>query len=342
MKITKTILIYLLFPVLIWFITTRFADKAELKFTLSQPMPTSASEQLKKEYLQELLVKNVGKDEAKKISINFKGSKFTYDIKKNSESDTVKEIYNNNDGVELLYDSLPPSGDIKLIIKSAFGLPNNMLLIQHSKGKATDALSNNKIGSIIFNNLSGIIYTFFFFVILAYQFYEGSKESDSRYKPELTLSMNKPLLLSDKKWRDIRDEAIKHSFENYRINNVDDIRASFCYRYLSKNSNAIISSDESDKFLTNCINALKESINKIAIRAYKLKDIEDLIRLPKPTLVTDNKWEDTLNYLINCYIEKYLHNLYLERIMSLNDKDISKPDFISDSKWADTRWSEHI
>lgn len=328
-KIVSTIFIAVIGPILVWFLVQEYSDKPMLKFNLSEPISTTISGN-KSEYIHELFIKNVGKDEAKKVTMKFTGEEAKFEVRKNSTSD-VFNIDKLDGNTEIQYESLPPSGEVRIIIKSPYSIYKNMIKISHSKGLAVEVFSENGWLSIVGNIIYIVIVIIILFVF--YSTYSFSQTLIFYGNEEFFLGKKKPILITDKKWNNSRNEAIK-TLLNKNVTSREDIKASFCYRFLNNKSGAIISDIEIDAFNNKCCDKVKTYFSESALRSYSLKGLSLLFTIERPAVMPDDQWEEIQKYLSTNYISQYIGSLYLSDRKKITSADTQCPEFIQKAIWS--------
>jgi hypothetical protein len=328
-KIASTLFIAVIGPFLLWILVQKFSDKPILKFNLSESISTTIVGN-NNEFIQELYIKNVGKDEAKKINIKIPNVDAKFEIKKNSESD-IYLVDKPEKGSEIHYDSLPPSGEIKILIRSRNSINKSEIKITHSKGLAVEAFSENNLLSMVGN----IVYSVFMlglFAFSCYGLYSHLQTFISYDKEEELLSSKKPLFITDKKWNKTRTESIANLFDR-SIRSKEDVKSSFPYRFLNDKSNANIPDIEIDSFINKCCDKIKTYFSDLSSRAYTLKSLAQLFTIPKPTDMPDDKWDEIQRHLSELYVSKYLGDLYLSDRQIIPSDSLKRPEFIPKMIW---------
>ena len=94
-----------------------FTDKPDLRYNLSQRLPTTFTGGNSSENIQLLEIKNIGKSEATGIIIKLNKQIVKYEIQKYLKTDKV-DSSKEGDPFEVKYSSLPPGANFKIILKS--------------------------------------------------------------------------------------------------------------------------------------------------------------------------------------------------------------------------------
>ena len=206
----KQIISMLVVPLAIGLIVAYFAfnlnkEFVDLRYTISEKIPTKYVESSTAETVQQRIVKNNGNIPAEKIQIKIMGAIVEYDILKNSVSDKVEEHYSNGH-FEAIYPSLPPGAQFSYIFKtSGIGLTKSLIEITHNKGKGTEALSSDVVSTaseiISFVSLASIIFYFGLLAIQSRSMAIDHLESKGSYTDFYEyLSKSKPFYVSQDKW----------------------------------------------------------------------------------------------------------------------------------------------
>lgn len=129
-----------------------FSDKPtpEIVYALSNPTYTTLDENTERESLQELVIRNEGTETAERIIVYANRPISNYEIKKYSLSDSIKVTQNVNE-FELIYPTLPKSGEIKILLRNInrpVSLFQLQIKIDNGSTESVIQKENNKIFSL--------------------------------------------------------------------------------------------------------------------------------------------------------------------------------------------------
>lgn len=296
----------------------------DLRYTISEKIPTKFIEASTAETVQQLVVKNNGNIPATKIQIKINGFIEEYDILKNSVSDVVEE-HNSNRHFEAIYPSLPPNGQFSYIFKTTGGgITENNIEITHNKGRAREALASDKksiyskIGVYIF--LALII---FYFILLIFQvrfMAIDHLESSGNYTNYYDyLSKRKPFYVSQEKWNSIRREYIKKKIKADYLHSTD-IEEQESYKILNQDKPKFITDDEWELLKENSTKCLADQLTYSIKTSSIYANLEKYFALKRPKHFPENKWQEIVKE-IN---ENFIISKKLEQRFYLSTKDIIK------------------
>lgn len=292
---------------------------AELKYTLSEGIPTTFIDNDKKEIIQQLTILNTGNDVAKNILVRIDASIENYTITKYSLSDESK-VTKTNSSFEILYPLLPIDGKITYIFKTSIsGINDNNLKITYDNGKAEKALGSNSLN--ISNIISTIVMIIYFILILRefLKFQIENLKSKSKYENYFDfLNKKKSFYISQKDWDKIREEYIK----NISIKNTSKTIEEYdVYKILSHDMPNFITKEEWSLLTSTSIELLDEKLKEI-IDKPSFKIHESLLLIKRPKLFPEQKWQK----LEECINENFVDREYLDfiRFNYSDDKLIEK------------------
>ena len=182
----------------------------DLRYQLSSPIPTGAGTQ----NVQQLEIANVGNAVAQRVQVQVRKKIGDVSVIKDSEADTYKQ-YPKGEGIEVVYDSLPPGGTVRMIFTfTGTSLGAGDLSIRHQEGVARAALASTptpwyQIGLDSFLLLSMVLYLGSSFRHLSL----AILLPDSRYQSMALIKRSKPVYLGEKEWQELRSQALTHAFE---------------------------------------------------------------------------------------------------------------------------------
>lgn len=280
---------------------------AELKYTLSEGIPTTFIDNDKKEIIQQLTILNTGNDVAKNILVRIDASIENYTITKYSLSDESK-VTKTNSSFEILYPLLPIDGKITYIFKTSIsGINDNNLKITYDNGKAEKALESNSLN--ISNIISTIVMIIYFILILRefLKFQIENLKSKSEYENYFDfLNKKKPFYIGYKDWYKIREKYIK----NISIKNTSKTIEEYdVYKILSHDMPNFITKEEWSLLTSKSIELLDEKLKEI-INKPSFATHESLLLIKKPKLFPEQKWQK----LEECINENFVDREYLDFI----------------------------
>jgi hypothetical protein len=296
----KTIIGGILLAVATFFIQkTYFTDRPEVVYSLSNEIYTSLLESEDREIIQQLTIKNIGNQGVERIVVTINNHVDKYDLRKYSESDSVRVIATKTK-FELIYPSLPPDGQIEILIKNVKkGLTKDLLTVKHNSGLGKEAFEKSSSYSLL------TLLPFIFWVAItlasAFGLYKDSFHSDIKYDPvDKILKRPKPLFISSFKWNEFRKEAIGNYFNKDRAySKLNDL---ICWQVLSDDKPNHLSADEWAKVLSDATSKFKELFTeRIVTRSY-LTLSDELFSIEKPKQIGLPDWKEIVNLINNYYV----------------------------------------
>lgn len=293
----------------------------DLRYTLSEKIPTKFIETSTAETVQQLVVKNNGNIPATRIQITIDGLIEDHDILKNSLSDIVEE-HNLKGHFEAIYPSLPPGGQFSYILKtSGGGITKDNLEIKHNKGKAKEALASDsqsidsKIGKYIF------LAIFIFYLILLV--FQGRSMAIDHLASSATytnyydyLNKKKPIYVSQEKWDSIRRKYIEEKIYLHSTN----IEEQENYKILNQDKPKFITNDEWELLKEKSSKCLMDQWTSSIKTSSIFSNIEKYFTLKKPKHFPENKW----NEIVKKANENFISVQKLKKRFYLSTKDIIK------------------
>ncbi len=307
-----------------------FEDKTELRYVVSDRIPTNFFDGKESESIQQLELLNTGDIELQRIIIKVKAKIIEYYIQKVTNSDSII-VSNTNGMLELVYPQIPPEGTIKIIIKSiGDGIEDNDIDIKHSKGSARQALEiNNSLGYIYF----GLI--FFYLILVIYGLrttFIESIASKVYYNPyNEILKKPKPWYLPLKKWEKFREDSIKHIFDHEYSSNIIN---TLYYQILDIEKQKFIKEEEWIKLKLASQKKLMHSISENVNQVFRW-EIEKYINLKRPRYIDDDIWSKIKSLISKAYttslilnVSDYSNQNEIEQLL----KSI-KPEIVDENDW---------
>jgi len=316
-------------------------EYVDLRYTLSEKIPTKLSGTSPAETVQQLVVKNNGNIPATKIQIKIEGFVEDRDILKNSASDVVEE-HKSNGHFEAIYPSLPPDAQFLYIFKtSGEGITKNNLEIKHNKGKAIEALASDgqslysKIVNYIFS--AGII---FYLIMLLFQarsiaidYIESSGTYTNYYD---YLNKKKPIYVSQEKWASIRRKYIKRK-SYYKYLNTTNIEEEENYKILNQDKHKFLTEDEWELLKEEASQSLEVQLSYLIKTISSFIKLEKYFLLKKPRHFPENKWQEIVieinkNFII---VQKLDQNFYLSTKDILKELELGIPSGMLPAFWEE-------
>jgi len=307
-----------------------FNDKTELRFVVSDRIPTNFFDGNDTESIQQLELLNTGDVELQRIIIKINANVLDYYIQKVTSSDSIITSKNNR-LLEILYPKIPPEGNIKIIFKSSGnGVTGNDIDIKHSKGSAKPALSsNNSIGFISL----GLVLLYLILSIFGIRtILIDSVASKVYYKPyDEILKKSKPWYIPVNKWRKFREDSIKYIFDNDYSTNIVN---SLCYQILDTDKQKYITDDEWIELKIASQNKLLLSISKDINQSYNWI-VDKYLSLRSPKNIDEDAWDKIKSLISQAYITSCIFNVSdydnLGEISELLKS--TKPEIVHENDW---------
>jgi hypothetical protein len=307
-----------------------FNDKIELRYVVSDRIPTNFFKGEESESIQQLELLNTGDIELQRIIIKINANVLEYTIQKVTNSDSII-ISKTLGDLEILYPQLPPESTIKIIIKSlGDGIDIDDIDIKHSKGRAKLALEANSS----FNYISSATMVFYLIIIsigIRTTLFD-SVRSRVFYNPyDKILKKTKPWYLPLGKWESLREDSLKHVFDN---NNSSNFQNNLYFQILNSEKSQNITNEEWGKLQENAQKKLTEAILENLINGLNW-NFEKFLSFKKPKNIDDENWNK-----IKLLISKYFTMSLIMKVRDYNSQDeISqllkrqKPEIIDENEW---------
>ncbi len=307
-----------------------FDDKTELRYVISDRIPTNFFDGKESESIQQLELLNTGDIELQRIIIKIKANTLEYYIQKVTNADSII-ISKTNANLEIVYPQIPPESTIKIIIKSiGDGIDDNDIDIKHSKGSAKKALEeNNSLGYIS----TGLI---FFYLILVFSGLRTSLiESVASYvyidPYDQILKKSKPWYVPLNKWEEFREDSIKHMFDKGYSSNIAN---TLYYQILDTAKQKFINDEEWIKIKLASQEKLMQSISENVNQGYSW-EIEKYITLKRPRNIDDDIWCKIKSLISKAYTTSLIFNVNdytkLDEIAQLLKS--KKPELVNEDDW---------
>lgn len=318
-----------------YFTYTLNKEVLDVRFTLSEKIPTKFVDAQAVENVQQLIVRNIGNSSVSKIQIKIKRNVEKADILKNSLNDTITEKISNG-YFEAIYPELPPGGSFTYSFKTmADGISKNDLDIRHNKGEVIDALSSGSksitsMGVIIFY-LAILFYVSMIIITLLSSFME-SKVRYEKYNDFLKRS--KPLYISQNKWNKLRKESIQN-FPTSGYSNPTEIENTLSYKVLNQEKPSYLNIEEWELLLEKAVKQLEEDYGK-AIYTFWFENMTRYFIVNKPLHFPESKWLEIVNKINREYLSRKKYDSAMFEINELKKELTAEmPKGMIPSYWAD-------
>lgn len=333
----KQIISMLLIPLAIGLIITYFAfnlnkEFVDLRYTISEKIPTKYIESSTAETVQQLVVKNNGNIPAEKIQIKITGEIVEYDILKNSVSDNVAEHYSNGH-FEAIYPSLPPGAQFSYIFKTnGMGLTKSLIEITHNKGKGTEALSSDVVSTAskvgYFSLLAIIFFYFAFLVIQVRSMAIDRLESSGSYTGFYEyLNKSKPFYVSQEKWNSIRRKYIEKmsKVEYFHSTDIEELES---YKILNQDKPDYLSADEWELIKEKTTKCLVDFLSYSIKTSSHLDNLSKYFTIKKPVNFPDNQWKEVTEDISKSFIvsKKLNERFYISSEDIIKELNTGMPD----------------
>ena len=285
-------------------------EYVDLRYALSEKIPTKFRETSPAESVQQLVVKNNGNISATQIQIKISGSIADYDLLKNSISDVVDE-HKSKTHFEAIYPSLPPEGQFIYVFKTqGGGLSSRDIDIKHNKGKAQEALSGDR--RPVYESVSSylpISLLIFYLIMFAFQgrfmaiTHLEAQGSYTNYYDYL--NKKKPIYISQEKWDSIRREYIKEQIKPKLYSRYDvKIEEWESYKILNSDRPRFVSEDEWNLLKERALKSLEDEFSYILKSTNPYTDLDSLEKiflLKKPKNMLDVRWTEIIKKINDTY-----------------------------------------
>ena len=337
--ISSAVITLVIGMVVAYFAFTLNKEYVDLRYTLSEKIPTKFIETSTAETVQQLVIKNNGNIPATKIQITIDGVVEDYDILKNAISDVVEE-HNSKGHFEAIYPSLPPDGQFSYIFKtSGMGISKYNLSIKHNKGKAQEALASDKESFI--SSLRGyFILAVIIFYLIMFVFHGRSMaidqlESSGSYTNYYDfLSKKKPFYVSQDKWNSIRRKYIEKKNRAEYLHS-SDIEAQESYKILNQDKPKFISDDEWELLKEHSSKCLTDQLTYSIKTSSIFLNLEKYFTIKRPEHFPENKWQEIVKEINENFItsKKLKQSFYRSTKDIVKELEIGMPIGMSLSSW---------
>jgi hypothetical protein len=314
-------------------------EHVDLRYTLSESIPTSFLESSASESVQQLTIRNSGNISSGKIQLKIKTKVIAYDLMKHSVEDivTVSQMKNS---FESSYPNLPPDSQYTYVFRTADdSLSHTDIEITYPKGKGVDALSKQSEWEV-----AELLY-YLFILALAFLFFrdifrelKASALNFPSYKTfSEVLALTKPFYVTRVDWNKTRGEY---------LNNLDkkDLSLSLTledddsYRGLNLDKPDYLSNEEWEVFKVSFSSRFERVFEFLIKSSIYTDDIEKMFLVKKPLKFSQIKWNELVNkashelYKINC-MSHYNSTVYLNAEGVLKQIQKGRPSGMEEEYW---------
>lgn len=306
MKTLLAIIVALGIPTAFW--TYQAKETPDIQYSISASLPLAFEEKDKKisasEYIQQIEIANLGKSEAKKITIKLNSPISQVHVSKHSSLENVQTIKNDG-GFELVYESLPPSTSFLLTTKSQRAISPQEVTVFHQGGKGKFLSVGSK------NSDFGFVDAFWLLVpILNILFIYTSLKDDLRYRyafrnytPNIIdiLKSKRPWYIPEKEWHGVFTDLVERAISK----TVPIYSAPVTwpqYQLLNANFPIDIPSDKWSNLKDIATAKFLESIKAKGQRAHNKDEVHDLLNLKWPIGISESDRGSITNDLSNIYL----------------------------------------
>lgn len=265
-------------------------EKIDVKYNLSAPISIPSE----KDYVQQLRIQNVGNATAENLVITLNGNIQKYEIKKYSEQDNIQEFeLTDSNGKQICYSKLPKDGSI-IITMNINGSDSLKIDIKHDKGKATEVFSSQtKVGfALIFFAVSMLFYLLFGVKNLIDDYWITSI---LQYHRKKIFPRDKPFLLSESRWKEIRGMAIENEIASIKRDyfiSAKGLQESSALNYLNndKINKLKLDNEEQKKIISTTKDYFLKEFRNLRNMLYSKNEYVEILSISKPDLVEESVW----------------------------------------------------
>lgn len=278
-------------------------EKIDVKYNLSAPIPIPSE----KYSVQQLKIQNVGNAIAENLVITLNGNIQKYEIKKYSGQDNIQEFeLTDSNGKQICYSKLPKDGSI-IITMNINGSDSLKIDIKHDKGKATEVFSSQtKVGfALIFFAVSILFYLLFGVKNLIDDYWITSI---LQYHRKKIFSCDKPFLLSESRWKEIRGMAIENEIASIKRDyfiSAKGLQESSALNYLNndKINKLKLDNEEQKKIISTTKDYFLKEFRNLRNMLYGKNDYVEILSIFKPDSVEESDWLTEREKIFSSYEE---------------------------------------
>lgn len=326
--------------IIAYFVFNLNKEYVDLRYTLSEKIPTKFIETSPAETVQQLVVKNNGNIPATKIQIKIDGFVEDYDILKNLVSDVVEE-HNSNGHFEAIYPSLPPDAQFSYIFKtSGGGITKNNLEIKHNKGKAREALASDS--QSIYSKISFFLIPTVCIVYFIMILFQGRSMAIDRLESSGTytnyydyLNKKKPIYVSQEKWESIRRKYIEGKIKAQYLLDSMNIEVEENYKILNQDKPKYLTENEWELLKENASKSLEDQLLYSIKTTGSFSPFKKHFLLKKPKHFPENKWHEIVKEINENFIaiQKRKMDFYFSTKDILKELELGIPSGMLSEFW---------
>jgi len=320
---------------LAWYLTQ---SEPVLRYQLSSPiLITGTGGGIRN--VQQLEIVNVGKAAAQPVQIRFRKQVSRPTVIKDSEADNYRQ-FDTAAGSELVYDSLRPSGHLKVVITGGDAMTEQDIEIRDQQGSAKGALAPQESWWKALASWWVLMMFGLYGWLSARAYRKWQIEFKARHSPQEIFRIKRPMLISEDVWGSCREQAARQLREgNY--SEPADATAWEVYRLLNSPRPRRVPEDDWAKYVPQIKDALLARMEAAAAKANSSSDPGTLCKLlstVRPIAVLDEHWRPMLKRIGDLYVSAAV----AEATKSWRSaKDLlkvlaqAKPDTLDENAWAE-------
>lgn len=338
-SVVNTLVLGLLGPFfvagLVWFFFYR--EYVDLQYSLSEPLPTKFSVDSGTKAIQQLTIANQGNIPAKDVKIEVNADINRFDIEKNLPTDSFS-INDQADVFQAVYEEIAVGSKVKVVFELGSGeILSSDLVVSHSKGVATEVLTGDSSAPTLLISLLWGLPAFYLIIImldLRSNIYSSYRSRIAFTEPHEFLSKDKPFLLSQNQWIDLREQYLK-DYEYSMFLSYRDLESTGLYQYLDSSKPDYLSDSEWETFLNNLRKQFKDAIESLHSHYINSNMLEDLLKLSKPSHFSQREWDSFIESVSNSLVSFRLQLLVPFPTLSNIESHVydKKPEGILSSSW---------
>ncbi len=312
-----------------------FDDKVELKYSLSEKIPSDFVDDIDEEGIQQLTIKNSGSVLISSIVIKINANVHDVKVNKFKSTDSIS-ITKSNKTSEILYPEIPPFGEVIVLLKvKGSSIDKNNVEVYHSKGTANEAFSDtSSYRDIVFFTV-----LFVYLIIIFFYLRKGFVdllESRAKYSYLDILRRKKPWYVKDSKWIEIRNSAISNYIEK---DYTSTIEKSESYQLLNTEKKEFLSEDEWFDILKKAEDKILRKITEKIYDSYYNMSFEELSNLKKPINISYKNWKKINEEISKAFCMHKLRDTFLFGHIDLvtNILNSQKPEVVTDDDWSNLK-----
>jgi hypothetical protein len=324
----------LVIPLIVVWLTTYVQKKAEIVYVLSEQIPYLDNESKgTQDLVQKLEVKNIGEIEAKRIIVKINGQVVGWNVKKFLEKDTVETEVTQN-GTEVIYQTLSPTGSFQVLWRSRPGTVANRVVVLYEGGIGKEALSKHD---------QSIPWLWIFFIAAPVAIWlsvrDAKNEKRNTFKSweyrnisaKALWEAKRPWLLNEAEWDDVLYKVTVSRVEEGGYIFGRDPAKSFAFQLVDDPETIPFEGVKKVQLLVKATEKLVDYYEYQINRSWSAADVEATIArmpagLPEVTLLeiyskANGKWREKA-------VDRYMFSQSIAQIFAR-----VKPVFFSDSQW---------